>query len=104
MIHSRKTWLSMALLVVACGEKPPEPFSASSPESSREAETTVAAAPDGRVLVAWMAQAPKGTWHIGYRFSKTKGVSWEALGTFMPPEGTTYCDPVAALGPQNELY
>jgi hypothetical protein len=72
--------------------------------SDVEAETHVAAAPNGVVAVAWIAIKAGGFSTNGYRFSTDGGSTFGPVQTLDSPNGEVASDPVLAVDKQNNVY
>lgn len=66
--------------------------------SVREAESTVAVASDGRVVVAWIGLEQAGGAHIGYAFSHDRGTTFGPLQQLVAPGGQPSRTAVAVRG------
>lgn len=75
-----------------------------SPQSFLEAETHVAAAPNGLVAIAWIAVEMGGQSANGYVFSKDGGATWSTPAMLSSPGGRVASDPVLAVDQQNNFY
>jgi len=69
-----------------------------------EAETHLAAAPDGSLCSAWISILPGGTSEIGYVFSRDGGATWTAPLDIGDPVGRESSDPVVASDAQGNFY
>lgn len=68
-----------------------------SARSAIEAETHVAAAPNGFVALAWIAEQANGASNNGYVFSKDDGATFEPVDTLASPGGRVSSDPVLTV-------
>jgi hypothetical protein len=71
--------------------------------SLAEAETHLAIAPDGTIVVVWIAIAGLGA-GIGYAVSKDGGATWTEPARLADSSGRESSDPVVAVDPQGNFY
>ena len=75
-----------------------------SPRTAVEAETHLAAAPDGALCSAWISILSNGSSDIGYVFSRDGGAMWTAPLAIGDSTGRESSDPVVAADAQGNFY
>jgi hypothetical protein len=71
--------------------------------SIAEAETHLAIAPDGTIVVVWIAIGGAGS-SIGYAITRDGGATWTEPATMGDPNGRESSDPVVAADAQGNFY
>ena len=80
------------------------PVISESSNSYMQAETSVIAAPNGVVSVAWIDVNWQGESNIGYAFSENDGATFTAPSLITTPGGRVASDPVLAADAAGNLY
>jgi hypothetical protein len=75
------------------------------PDSSYEAETQIAVAPDGTIAMVWNSATVDAGPRIGYRFSMDDGVTFTPIRYIDPPKlGLAGTDPAIAVDSNGNFY
>jgi hypothetical protein len=101
---SSSTTVASSSSTSGTGGGDPQNLVSVSTQSVLEAETHVAAAPDGHVAVAWIAEQMGGNSTNGYVFSADGGNTWGPVSEVASPGGRVASDPVLAIDQQNNFY
>ena len=101
---SSSTASSTSASSTSSGGGDPQNLVSVSPQSVLEAETHVAAASNGLVAVAWIAEQVGGNSTNGYVFSTDGGATWGAPSQVASPGGRVASDPVLAVDQQQNFY
>jgi len=75
-----------------------------SAKSFIEAETHLAAAPDGALCSAWISVLASGSSDIGYAFTRDGGATWTTPLAVNDPSGRDSSDPVVAADAMGNFY
>ena len=73
-------------------------------DTKLDAETHLAVAADGTVLMAWIGYAVSQPTTIGYRVSHDGGATWDARKGVFSPGYRASSDPVVAAAPSGDLW